>query len=365
MASSRNSDSQTLFANLEEILETFQFSGEIVSVEPYGDGHINTTYLITTATARYILQKMNHNIFPNIGGLINNIEAVTDFISSRGEETLELIHTHKGYPSLKVGEDHYRVYKFIEGTMSYNLVPNADVFREAGAAFGKFQNTLADFDASQLVETIKDFHNTPKRFRDFQAALAADPLGRAATCAEEIQFFLDREDKYGMIVEALADGSVPLRVTHNDTKLNNILIDAQTSKPRAIIDLDTVMPGSMLYDFGDSIRFGASTALEDEKDLSKVHFSPELFKAYAQGFISELKGSITERELELLPIAGNMMTMECGMRFLGDYLMGDTYFATAYPEHNLVRARTQIKLVQEMEEQAEVIKGIIEEIWNS
>lgn len=256
----------------------------------------------------------------------------------------------------------WRIYKFIEGTISYNLVPNADVFRESGAAFGEFQNFLAGFDASQLTETIAHFHDTPSRFRDFKAALEADKMGRAETCKPEVDFFLAHEDQYSRIMDGLADGSVPLRVTHNDTKLNNILMDAKTGKARAIIDLDTIMPGSMLFDFGDSIRFGASTALEDEKDLDKVHFSTELFRAYAEGFVGKVRDSITDKEAELLAFAGNMMTMECGMRFLADYLAGDTYFATKYPEHNLVRARTQIKLVREMEQKADEIRAIVDDV---
>ena len=256
------------------------------------------------------------------------------------------------------------MYAFIEDTISYNLVTDAAVFREAGAAFGDFQNQLADFDASQLTETIAHFHDTPHRFGDFKAAVAADPLGRADRCREEIAFFMDRADQYPLIVDDLKQGRIPLRVTHNDTKLNNILMDATTHKARAIIDLDTVMPGSMLYDFGDSIRFGASTALEDERDLHKVHFSTDLFRAYAEGFVGRMRPSITDREGELLAFAGNMMTMECGMRFLADYLVGDTYFAIRYPEHNLVRARTQIKLVREMEEKAGEIRAIVDDVMS-
>mgnify|MGYP000142389785 FL=1 len=249
--------------------------------------------------------------------------------------------------------------------MSYNLVPNPDVFREAGSAFGDFQNFLSEFDASQLTETIAHFHDTPHRFEDFKAALAADKLGRAAACQPEIDFYLSHADQYAVVMDGLRDGSIPLRVTHNDTKLNNILMDATTGKARAIIDLDTIMPGSMLFDFGDSIRFGASTALEDEKDLSKVHFSTELFRAYTEGFVGELRGSITAREAELLPFSGNLLTMECGMRFLADYLEGDIYFATKYPEHNLVRTRTQIKLVQEMEQKASETRAIVADIMEA
>ena len=349
-------------SELETVASRFDFDGAIERIEPYGDGHINVTYLVTTATHRYILQRMNTNVFPDTPNLMRNIELVTAFLREHGEETLDIIRTKDGasYASLPSGE--WRAYDFIEGTISYNLVPNADVFRESGRAFGEFQSTLAGFDASQLTEPIAHFHDTPHRFADFRAAVETDSQGRAATCREEIDFFLAREDQYGTVVEGLADGSIPLRVTHNDTKLNNILMDAESGEARAIIDLDTIMPGSMLYDFGDSIRFGASTALEDERDLGKVHFSTEYFRAYAEGFIGEVRGSVTPREGELFAFAGNLMTLECGMRFLADYLAGDVYFATKYPEHNLVRARTQIRLVEEMEAKAGEIRAIVDDV---
>lgn len=347
---------------LVQVAARFALDGEPKSIERYGDGHINATYLVVTDEKRYILQRMNTSIFPDTAGLMRNVELVTGFLKSKGRETLELVPLKEGGTWFEDETGAWRVYAFIENTVSYNLVPSAEVFRAGGAAFGEFQNFLAEFDASQLVETIANFHNTPSRFRDFQAAVEADPLGRAAGCQEEIAFYMDHADQYATITDGLADGSIPLRVTHNDTKLNNILMDADTGKPRAIIDLDTVMPGSMLYDFGDLIRFGASTALEDEKDLDKVHFSVELFAACAEGFLGEVLASATPREIELVNFAGNMMTLECGMRFLGDYLVGDTYFATKYPEHNLVRTRTQIKLVTEMEQKAEETRAIVERI---
>ena len=245
---------------------------------------------------------------------------------------------------------------------TYQKVTDKEVFKNSGKAFGEFQNYLAEFDASKLTETIKRFHDTPKRFADFKAALAEDKLGRAKDCQKEIEFVLSHENTYGIAMDGLKDGSLPLRVTHNDTKLNNILMDAETGKARAVIDLDTIMPGSMLFDFGDSIRFGASTAAEDEKDLDKVHFDIELFKAYAEGYCGAVKDSITPREAELLPYGSYLMTIECGMRFLADYLAGDTYFATKYAEHNLVRARTQIRLASEMEAQFEEMGKIIQKI---
>ena len=316
-------------------IEQFQIVGDVLSIEPYGEGHINVTMLVTTTQRRYILQKMNTSIFPDSDGLMRNICSVTEHLANRGIETLT------------------------EGTVTYQRVEDKDVFRNSGKAFGEFQNYLAEFDASGLTEIIARFHDTPKRFNDFKTALDADVKGRAKTCEEEIAFALARKDTFSKVVDGLKDGSIPLRVTHNDTKLNNILMDARTNSARAVIDLDTIMPGSMLYDFGDSIRFGASTASEDEKDLNKVHFDIELFKAYAEGYVGAVKDSITKKEAELLPYGAYLMTMECGMRFLGDYLSGDTYFATKYPEHNLVRARTQFKLASEMEQRLDEMQAIV------
>ena len=339
----------------------FRLEGDVLSVEPYGEGHINLTYLVVTDKKRYIMQKMNTLVFPDSVGLMNNICSVTEHLKKNGQETLEVVPTLDGKPFIH-GEKCWRVYKFIENTKTYQTAENAEVFKKSGRAFGEFQNYLADFDASGLNETIKRFHDTPKRFNDFKAAFEKDEFNRAKDCKPEIDFILSGENTYGIVMDSLKDGSLPLRVTHNDTKLNNILMDAETSEARAVIDLDTVMPGSMLFDFGDSIRFGASTAKEDEQDLSKVHFSLDLFKTYAEGYIGAVKNSITKKEAELLPYGAYLMTIECGMRFLTDYLSGDVYFATKYPEHNLIRTRTQIKLASEIRNSYEECNKIIADI---
>ena len=348
-------------AQYQSAAEQFDLQGKIVSIESYGEGHINLTLLVTTTEKRYIMQKMNTRIFNDPDSLMKSICMVTEHLRNRGVGTLHVIPTKDGKSFLK-GEDCFRVYAFIEDTITYQTVTDKEVFKNSGEAFGEFQNYLAEFDASELKETIKDFHNTPKRFRDFKKALDEDVCGRAKDCEKEIAFVLERENTLGKVVAGLQDGSIPLRVTHNDTKLNNILMDAKTGKAKAVIDLDTIMPGSMLYDFGDSIRFGASTAAEDEKDLSRVHFDIELFKAYAEGYCGAVKNSITKREAELLPYGAYLMTIECGMRFLADYLSGDTYFATKYEGHNLVRCRTQFALAKEMEEQMSQMNAIIANI---
>lgn len=341
-----------------DAIQQFQIEGEVKNIEPYGEGHINVTTLVTTTKKRYILQKMNTSIFPDSDGLMQNICSVTEHLSARGIETLTVVKTKAGDAYLK-GEHCFRVYDFIEDTVTYQRVDSADVFRNSGKAFGEFQNYLAEFDASKLTEIIARFHDTPKRVQDFIMALQADARDRAKTCEEEIAFVLERKDGLSKVVDGLKDGSIPLRVTHNDTKLNNILMDARTREARAVIDLDTIMPGSMLYDFGDSIRFGASTASEDEQDLDKVHFDIRLFQAYAEGYLSAVRNSITQKEAELLPYGAYLMTMECGTRFLTDYLNGDTYFATKYATHNLVRARTQFKLASEMQSSLSAMQDIV------
>lgn len=345
----------------KHIAEQFALEGEILSIEPYGEGHINTTFLVVTDKAKYILQKMNTRVFPDPVGLMNNICLVTEFLREHGQETLDVVHTKSGERFL-FGEECFRVYLFIENTITYQIVSDKNAFRHSGKSFGEFQNFLADFDASQLVETIKRFHDTPNRFAAFKAALEKDAFNRAKDCQKEIDFVLAHENTYSLVVDGIGDGSIPLRVTHNDTKINNILMDADTGKVRAVIDLDTVMPGSLLYDFGDSIRSGTNTAAEDEKDLSKVHFDIELFKAYAEGFCEAVKDSITKREAELLPYSAYLMTVECGMRFLTDHLSGDTYFAIKREGHNLDRARTQLALAAEMESKFDEMSKIIADI---
>lgn len=343
------------------VAERFRIAGRVISVCPYGEGHINETYLVTTDARRYILQKMNTRVFPDSDGLMKNICLVTEFLRARGAETLRVVPTEEGAPFLRE-RGTWRVYDFIEGTVTYQTAPNEKVFRNSGKAFGEFQNQLAEFDASLLTEVIPCFHDTPKRYRDFLAALQEDRAGRRESCAPEIAFLLARGGTFGRVAEGLAAGELPLRVTHNDTKLNNILMDAATDEGKAVIDLDTIMPGSLLYDFGDSIRFGASTAAEDETDLTAVRFSLDLFRAYAEGFCSAVRASITPAEAALLPYSAYLMTAECGMRFLTDYLSGDVYFATKYPEHNLVRARTQFKLAEEQERAFGPMGEIVEEI---
>ena len=344
-----------------DIIAKFDIDGKVISMDNCGDGHINSTFLaITDKGTKYLLQKINTSVFPHPEDVMDNIVNVTDFLKEKGQETLNVIKTVDGELTVWDSEECYRVYDFIENAVTYQLA-DEEIFRNAGEAFGKFQKTLSEFDASALHEIIANFHNTPVRYSNFCKSVEKNLSGRLSECGEEVKFVKDRENTYGDIVAGIESGEIPLRVTHNDTKLNNILMDAETKKARAVIDLDTVMPGSMLYDFGDAIRFGASTAKEDEKDLEKVHFDINMFRAYAEGFCGALKDAVTEKEAELLPYSAYLMTMECGMRFLGDFIDGDKYFSVKYPEHNLVRCRTQFRLAEEMENNFDEMKKIIDE----
>lgn len=344
-----------------DIAGQFLIDGCVISIEPYGDGHINSTFLIATEHKKYILQKINTNVFKKPDDVMSNIFYVTNHLMSKNEETLNFKKTKDGKMMLCTNDGCYRLYEYIDNVVSYAMARDTTIFENVGQAFGHFQNVLADFDASLLFETIAHFHDTPDRYKNFENAVNKNVADRLKLCENEVKFVKDRKDTYDKIVKGIESGSIPLRVTHNDTKLNNILVDPVTKKARAVIDLDTVMPGSMLYDFGDSIRFGASTAAEDEQNLDLVHFDIELYRAFSKGFCTELKGSMTDMEKELLPYSAYLMTMEVGMRFLTDFLEGDIYFLTKYPEHNLHRCRTQFKLAYEMENVMDEMKAITNE----
>ena len=299
---------------------------------------------------------------------MQNIELVTEFnrkkIAERGgnpdRESLTIIKTLDGKTFYKADNDgYYRVYIFIENTVAYQTVQNPKDFYYSALAFGNFNNLLAEFDASKLYEILPRFHDTKKRYNDFLKALSEDKLGRAKECEKEIEFIKARESYYGKIVDMLASGEMPLKVTHNDTKLNNVLLDDKTGMPVAVIDLDTIMPGSVCYDFGDSIRFGCNPCEEDEKDLSKVNFRFDLYKIYLEGFLEALGDRITQVEKDNLAFGSILMTIECGMRFLADYLSGDTYFRTHRAGQNLDRARTQLKLVSDMEQILDQMNALV------
>ena len=346
--------------NFESILEHFYVEGKVVDCVRYGEGHINDTFKATMDVEgkelHYILQRINNRLFTDVEKLMRNIELVTEFcrrsVEERGgdpqRECLTLIRTKDGKAYYFDGKDYFRVYVFIENATTYQSVREPRDFYESAVAFGNFANLLAGFDASQLYEILPDFHNTKVRYANFLRAVEKDECGRKAETEKEIEWVMSHKDLCGKIVDKIAAGEIPLRVTHNDTKLNNVMIDDATGKGIAVIDLDTVMPGSLCYDFGDSIRFGCNSAAEDEPVLSKVHFRMDLYETYLEGYLSAVGESITEAERELLPWGAVLMTYECGMRFLTDYLEGDVYFKTHRPKQNLDRARTQFKLADEM-----------------
>ncbi len=338
-------------------------NGSLVEKSPYGNGHINDTFLLRCQAPghhekRFILQRMNRHIFKNPEQLMENMVHVTKYLRNslicQGKDpdrgTLNVLQTRDGADwYLDGAQDYWRVFPFIEKSVCLEKVESEKDFYDSAVAFGNFQKMLADFPVSTLHEVIPNFHNTASRFRDFQKAVQEGDKERASLAEKEIAFALSRENEAGILTGLLAKGELPLRVTHNDTKLNNILFDADTHKALCIIDLDTVMPGLSLYDFGDSIRFGASTGAEDEQDLSKVELDLALFEAFTKGYLEGCAGSLTEKEVGLLPMGAKLMAYECGMRFLGDFLTGDHYFKIHRENHNLDRARTQFKLVADME----------------
>ncbi len=360
---------------IDNAIAAFRLAGIPRSVNPHGNGHINDTYLVICDDAgnvkKYILQRMNHSIFRNPQALMENVAGVTSYLQEKirerngdpDRETLSVIKTKDGKNYFEDSlHNFWRVFPFIEDTYCLEKVENAGDFYDCAQAFGSFQRQLADYPAETLHETIPLFHHTPSRFQTFQKAVREDPLGRADSVREEINFALAREADTHVLTDLLEKGELPLRVTHNDTKLNNILFDTVTKKALCIIDLDTVMPGLSLYDFGDAIRTGANTGAEDETDLSKIGLDLSLFETFTDGFLTGCAGSLTPLEIELLPMGAKLMTYECGIRFLADYLVGDVYFKIHREHHNLDRARTQFKLVADMEakweEMAEIVRRL-------
>lgn len=357
---------------LLEVCQGFGITSPISSVDRMKAGHINTAYLVGTEDGKkYTIQRINTYVFKNPDELMENISSVTHFLRKRikesgddpERETLRFLKTvdGKSYLSLKNGSA-WRVYVYMDNSFTVNETENLEVVRSAGVAFGRFMRRLNSYPAKELHETIADFHNTPKRYIDFLESVEKNSVGRKDTCLDEIKFVMDRCEDMSVLMKLYEDGEIPTRVTHNDTKLNNVLFDKNTNEAFCVIDLDTVMPGISLYDFGDSMRSGASSAKEDETQLDKVYLNLELFKSYTQGYLSETYQCLTKAEIEYLPFSVKLMTLECGMRFLMDYLDGDTYFRTDYPEHNLVRARNQFKLVADTENKLDDMKKIVDEI---
>jgi len=360
--------------DLRDIVRHFDFKGKYAGARQFVFGHINDTYIVyfndsnACSEYRYILQSINKNVFTDPEKLMENIAKVTGHLQAKliengdnpRRETLCIVPTLEGKKIYQNGEgEFWRAYEYIEGTRSYQVVENPYHFYSAGRTIGKFQKLLSDYPAHNLYETIPDFHNTPRRYEVFLESLNRDVLERAQGACQEIDFLKSRADYISMLVNMLEKGDLPLRVIHNDTKFNNVLIDEETGEGVCLVDLDTVMPGSTLYDFGDAIRYGANRAGEDQTDLSKVMMDLDLYEKFCQGYLELARDSLSEKELDYLPYSAWLITLECGMRFLTDYLEGDNYFKTFRDGHNLDRARTQFKLVADMEEKYERMKSVI------
>ena len=345
------------------LLPHFQFEGAFVQALEINAGNINTTYhliyrLPDGAKKEYLLQRINTYVFKDPVGVMRNIDMVTRHIErayqaqgiDSARRVLRVIPAADGGLFYRTeADDYWRAYNFITGATAYDRIETPADFREAARGFGEFQRLLTDFPAAELTETIPGFHHTARRYETFLASVKDDKAGRVKQLTEEITFLTERREMMSQIVTALEAGRLPVRVTHNDTKINNVMIDDATHRAICVIDLDTVMPGSALYDFGDAIRSGAATVIEDDPDFNKVHVDLALFEAFTEGFLSEVKGTLTPEEIELLPLSAKVITCEQAMRFLTDYIDGDLYYKIRTPDHNLVRARNQMALVRDME----------------
>ena len=348
----------------------FALDGHSVCCVPFGSGHINETWLVVTGRPHlYILQHVNTAVFPDAAGLMTNILRVTEHLRKKDPDprhVLTLVPTRDGRPYVLDAERGlWRMYEYITGGICLDRAETPADLRLSGKAFGRFQRDMADFPAEELTEVIPGFHDTPGRFRAFHRALAEDRLNRAAGVRREIDFLLEREKDAGALLEMRRAGELPLRVTHNDTKLNNVMLDEDTREPLCILDLDTVMPGLAAFDYGDSIRFGASTTAEDEPDAEKTHLDLTLLEEYTRGFLGACGGVLTKAEKETLADGARLITVENAVRFLTDYLDGDVYYHVSRPGHNLDRTRTQIALIRDMEAQEGRIRKIIQSLDNS
>jgi len=355
--------------NIKDIASKFDFGGDVGEIKENKAGHINSTYFVHCGEKKYVLQKINKNVFKKPDEVMANIGLVTDHIREKlkaegGDyENGSMFFLNSGDKNYFVDDEgeYWRAYRFINGDC-YDSCDSTKLFERVGRAFGRFQCHLADFDASTLYETIPNFHNTVSRYENLEASISKDVKDRVKLVEKEIAFVRERKAVCSIIVDGIASGKYPLKVTHNDTKLNNIIMNPETGEGLCVIDLDTVMPGSMLYDFGDAIRFGAASAAEDETDLDKVYVNVDMFEAFAKGFVDGLGGSATTDEILAFPDAARIITLEIGMRFLTDYLDGDVYFRTEYAEHNLDRARNQFKLVADIESKLSELNKIVESI---
>lgn len=356
----------------QRIFENFDIKEKFISVIPYGNGHINDTFLVQTKgkikVKQYILQRINHRVFKNVEGLMNNIEIVTAYvnINSPGNGYQKIIKTkdNKNYYFCSDTYTYWRVYTFVEDGVSFDDIVEPNLFYETGLAFGEFQKHIQDLNAEKIVETIANFHNTKIRFKNFETSVNLDLVDRVRLAKPEIDFLLSKKDYAPVIVDLLEEKKIPYRITHNDTKLNNVIFHKTTKKALSVIDLDTIMPGSILYDFGDAIRYGANKGKEDDRDLTKVGIDLNLFELFTKGFLENTAKMMNKTEIEHLAFSALLMTYELSMRFLEDYLNGDKYFKASDDEHNLRRARAQIALMKDIEKNLDKMNLIVKNIYN-
>lgn len=348
---------------MQQAIYHFQIMSQPVFCRNFGHGNINYTFLITTDNGKqYILQRINTHVFKQPEQLMDNVIAVTQHIRKKDPDPSHVLNFIPALDGKYYYRDErrrfWRCYEFVGGFCLEAPESDAD-FYESAVAFGRFQELLSDFPADTLYETIPNFHNTPDRYRQLHIAMDEDACDRLQYVQPEVDFIMEREQEAGIIQRMLESGDLPLHVTHNDTKLNNVLLDMKTRKALCVLDLDTVMPGSSLFDFGDSIRFGAATAPEDVQELSRMTLDLHRFEVYTRGFLDGCH-SLTKREMQLLPMGAKIITLELAVRFLIDYLESDHYFKTQYSDHNLVRTRAQLKLVKDMEAKWYQMQKIIE-----
>lgn len=365
---------------IEQILEKFNIEGELIDLKKNNSGNINKTYVATFKKKnglqkKYLIQKINTKVFTEPYKLMKNIEGVTTYLKKQmikvGDNThrvLEVIKTKDGKSLCYITNasdtrEYYRIYEYIDNSISYDQSVDKDIVFNTGKAFGNFQKLLRGYPMNKLEETIKDFHNTPERYKKLMDDIKFDSEGRVTEVSKEIVFILMREDICSLIMDDLKEGEIPLRVTHNDTKVNNVMMNKDTGDFLAVIDLDTVMPGSMLFDYGDGIRSTSSTSSEDETDLSKVSINLKLFEAYTDGYLSEMAPYLKYEEVSLMAESVRIITLELAIRFLNDYINGDTYFKIDYDTHNLDRARNQIELVKDIEKKMDYMNSYILESY--
>lgn len=361
---------------LLDIIKNFDIRGDIKELNSINNGIINTTYVVKTDDkgniTKYLLQKINTSIFTEPFKLMKNIENVTKYISlndSESKDTINVIKAKNGLPLYVTSDpfshkEYYRVYNYIDNTISYNKSEKTGIVYNTGKAFGHFCKVLRDFPINDLEEIIKDFHNTKKRYDKLIETYKLNPVNRNNRAFKQISEIISREEECSVLVNLLEDNKIPYRVTHNDTKVNNVLMDSVTKEPVAVIDLDTVMKGSGLYDYGDGVRSAASNALEDETNLDNVYINMDMFKAYTDGYLSEMAPYLNEEEILNMANSIKIITLELAIRFLDDYLSGDTYFKTNYDDHNLDRCKNQLKLVNDIDEKLEEMNSYIKESYN-